>query len=457
MYYEPTDRSNEIKYNNIKFIEFEAVVAYTRGYDIKTNLLSGDGAKLYDFCLEFFIKFNQHPTDDYLENLSDFKVPEELNNEEFINEELQKYFLTQQIQRKSAEVANTAVDDPHTALKDWEQFSFTINNTLDREDGEIQKFTDIDQRLNNFFDSDKGVIKKRCEFGLPTFDENTGGLCDGDLSIIIGATNQGKSWLSKYIIMYNVLRGKKVVLLPFEEIAEESIRRFDAIFGQLSSTAYINKTLDAFQVNEVQKKAVTWKYQNNHGTQGELWIPPIKDIKRGSAAEISNLYKKFDADLIVVDQLSNMSKSLDWKDIAEFAKDLKGAAIAAQRPLLALAQAKINMKKGIDEVGLEVVALGEEIARNADSAIYVGNDTDSDEMNTKLFKLLKTRRGKKDIITRNVWNLSYSTIQEAGILEPEALEKKAQEKKTFNTRGDSSNTKQALSKQDFAFAWSTKK
>lgn len=438
-----------IKFTKVKYIEFLGLISLIQGGEINNKFFEGEAKKLYEFIEDYHSRFSVYPTVDYVTSLTEHEKPTENLDDQFINSELKTFQLGVKIQKVTGEIGSRASEDPKKALDLLTQFLYETSYFNESEVEDI-KFTDIDKRLQDYLTEDK-IINTRCDFGLPVIDENTYGLCDGDVVLVVGGSNQGKSWLSKKIALTNTLKGKRIVLLPFEEMGEESIRRFDAIFGGVSSKSYIEKKLDAVQLAKLGEKAMQWKLTNH---TGELIIPDIQNVRPGNMNDIVKLYKKYDADLVIIDQLNLFSPSYDWKDLASCVKALKSLAVSIKKPILVVAQAKMNIIKPIEEVGMEIVALGEEISRNADTVLYIGNDRDSDQLGTKFFKLIKTRRGSVGIITRNTWNINFSQIEEMGQFIPEV--KPREHKKTQYQPKQQNNMVNAMNPSQYTTAWTAK-
>lgn len=436
----------------LHYVEFQAIVAYLNNEDVEVNFLFGEAKRLYTWVEDFATKFNTYPTIDYIESLTGYNCPAELIPVDHINELLRKEWLARKIQLVSTNVSTGAVENPERALNDMANFLFEMNCVLNKDAKSVIKFSDIDRRIEEYETLQKPIYNTRCTFGLPMIDGNTEGLCDGDVAIIVGDTNQGKSWLSKKVALNAVMQGKKVVLLVFEEMENEAISRVDSIFGNVPSKQYMGRTLDAQQLMNLKKRVVEWKVSRS-GPKGELWVPKTTDIQRGSAVDIVKLYKTYDADLIIIDQLTLLSSSLKWDDMGGLLRDLKEAAVALQKPILVLTQTNMSVVKSIDEVGLEVIAHAKDITRHADTIIYVANDRDCDQIGTKFFKLLKTRRGKK-IITRNRWDLDFSMIEEMGEFIPEIKQAKGSSTSSKGQKRDNApQQKPAMS--DYTMAWRT--
>jgi replicative DNA helicase len=158
--------------------------------------------------------------------------------------------------------------------------------------------------------------KQAAEFSWPFAKLNTlqsGGMRRGQLVIVSGYTNEGKSHFAAQILDSNHKQGARVCLYDNEmDPAEQAARRATRMTGVPYSTIISGK-LDKPDEQKIVK----------HLNSGAFW--PIVDIAGWSAEEICHHIRHERWDLVVVDILHNIPFS-DERELAAAVARLKAAA-----------------------------------------------------------------------------------------------------------------------------------
>ena len=137
--------------------------------------------------------------------------------------------------------------------------------------------------------------------GFKTFDERTGGVFPGELTLIAAVTGLGKSTLVKQLVANFVMQGKNVLLAANEEYLEQVEHKLDAVFTGIPYQAFKRATLDADQMT-------AWKKKIDHdmSKMGKLYIEEVPAFTDVSLVEYA--YRKLEAkgikiDVILIDHL----------------------------------------------------------------------------------------------------------------------------------------------------------
>lgn len=403
--------------------EFQLLVHYLGNAKISREYLSGNALYVLELLDNYEQRYGQRAPFDYLSSITGERSVGELYPIPFLEERIQKEYVFRELSYIIEQGRSLISDDARKALTKVKSLTDDLDRKLFLEEinEQTEYFSDYDKRLSALLKTDPDnvnpddtVFKTRCYFGLPIIDMHTQGLCENDCVLIFGQTNQGKTMLTKRIATHIVTEQKKrVLLLSFEEEPNFAIHTVDAFYSGVNSISYMNRTLDAVQ----RMKMLNRFNELTQTGHGELIIPPVEKYRRGSMVDIINLTKIHKPDVIIIDQLTFTAKSLSWDDMGQYMRDIKNTAKRLKVPIVVLTQGKASAKT-IWEIGYEGVAHAEEIPRTADTIVYVGNDQDSPEVGIKLFKLIKSRKGSKNIITRNRWDIQLSLIEELGIMEP---------------------------------------
>lgn len=387
-----------------------------------TELLSDQAKQFFDQVQKYKTSYGANPPIDFLEGLCGKKFIPTNYDSKFLTDQLVYEFLQFKLKYLSQQAQYLSHEDPKSAFSYLQQEVRNIGIKIDFDMSErIYRFSDYAVRLARLKSGEKEtdpIIKTRCNFGLPIIDDQTHGLCEGDFVLIAGQTNEGKSWLTKKIATdISLKQHKKVLMIILEEDERVAIHLVDSIFAKMDSKAYMMNNLPDYEKDRVLKQFED--YENLDVAKGDVIIPDANALLRsGNLMAVVDMCTQFQADVVFIDQITLISKSLEYYDMSDMGLQSKVIAKTMGIPVVGVAQAK-KEPKSIFEVGYEVIAHSEELSRNADTIIYVAPDKQCLEFGVKYLKLLKTRRGQKDIVTRNRWNLSTSDIDEIGTLNPD--------------------------------------
>lgn len=428
--------------------EFHLLVAYARGELINDKYLTKDAHLVYTTMSDYYTRYKSHLPEQYLTDWCGKPIPIQLPAKPFMDEQIKRDWLTLVLQDRCDIIAGEAAQDPHKAWGKLNEEILSIAKELDFGGTEIvHRFSDYRERLKRIQEGNVDpIFTQLSSFGLPLMDKETYGICAGDLVIIAAKTNEGKSWLGKRITLTSAVdHHQRVLVLPFEEDLSVAIHRFDALYGNVPSIDYMRGFLDPSSLTRIQQRF------DQLQLRGDIIIPEEGiGLRKGSVPDILKLIRKYEANIVVIDQLSLFSKSLNWEDFATLTRDIKLANVMTNTATIAMTQAS-KFAKPIIEVGTECISNSEEIARNADSIIYGAPDSESRDPKVKYLKLLKTRRGAKSIITRNLWDLDVSRIEELGIYDEEELEREASAptRHNYTTQEYKSDTKEVVTTWDW--------
>lgn len=166
----------------------------------------------------------------------------------------------------------------------------------------------------DYFDPDNGVENNRgtgLSLGLPTLDEATGGVCRGEMALVMAATNGGKSTWLVHIAALAVAQGLNVFFASLEMPAHAMKMRFEAKF----------KAMDAHKGTRIMEK--------DRGNLDIFCAPPssIDSLKLRSG--ISGLIVR--PDVVIIDSgdlmVSSRSWGNQWEEEKEVFESLKALAL----------------------------------------------------------------------------------------------------------------------------------
>lgn len=404
---------------SVNSIEFQAILYYCRGEDLNKGLLTQNCMELLELVDHYRDAHGNMPSDFLIFKAVGQTLQGDLLPYSYIVNRLQADFLHREVKYLCDRTSHSVDEDPISALDTLlEKTTQLIETTsLNSSGDDVVKFSDYPKRVEELLkfapdDPQKtSIFNQLCSWGFPTLDRYTQGICEGDVCVIFGMTNEGKSFLVKKLAQQIVTeQQQKILYLTFEETPDVAVHMIDSLYTEVPSTSYMNRTLDMVGRLKVQKAFNRLTEEQN---KGEIIIPPITNFRRGDLREVSKLIRLYGATILVIDQLTFTAKSLAWEDMGEFVRNLKVLCRDQKIACLLVTQAKKD-SRSVWEIGYEAVAHSEEIPRTADTVIYVPPSAESVEAGTKLLKLVKTRRGEKEIIITIQWDLSSSIIREVG-------------------------------------------
>lgn len=450
---------------DVSDLEFHIVCGHiTSGFKFNTGLLSEQARQFLKQIQDYKVSYNATPPMEFMEGLCDKKYVPNSYDPKFLIDQLVYEFLQFKLKALAQQTQYLSHQDPKSAFAYLQQEVRNIGVKVDSETAEkIYRFSDYNIRLARMRSGEveETIIKTRCWFGLPIIDENTQGLCEGDFILIAGQTNEGKSWLSKKVSTEIALKQhKRVLMIVLEEDERVAVHLVDSIFAKVDSTAYMRNALPDYEKDRMFKHFED--YENLPVEKGDIIIPDVRSLLRsGNLMAIADMCAEHKVDTVIIDQITLMSKSLEYHEISDMGLQSKVLAKTMGIPVIGIVQAK-REPKSIFEVGYEVIAHSEELSRNADSILYVAPDKQCLEFGVKYIKLLKTRRGKKDIITRNRWNLSTSDIDEIDMLNQDddsvtvqGYKPKIRRPSDMNNQGNKGPSPMEASAKKTNFSWSS--
>jgi KaiC/GvpD/RAD55 family RecA-like ATPase len=213
------------------------------------------------------------------------------------------------------------------ALKDSEVVEGSLSNSLD-------EFYDKYKKVQS------GEIAVGLKTGFPTFDKNTGGLKPGELDLVIGASNDGKS-VCLINIAHNLYKeGKSIIYFSVELPKDQIIRRFLSLAANINIDRFRDGILTVAENERLIKTIDEFKQKKN--------MFYIVDDPTCTAESVVAKYKdlslKNKKDLIIIDYLGIMKakKASDqkWETLGQISLDLRHIARTYNIPVLTAQQVR---------------------------------------------------------------------------------------------------------------------
>jgi len=179
----------------------------------------------------------------------------------------------------------------------------------------------------------------------------TGGMHEEEFIVLYGRPGNMKTWCALAIAAYAYKYANKRVLVYSKEMSQTQLaRRTASILAEVDYAHLMEGRLtdEAFErFKDTLENLKSDEEANQRGSQRRaITFENDQNLKQGSTVDgIAVLCERFDPDLVIVDGAYHLrdsrtkSKTVDWKNIAHVAQDLKTLAQSLQIPLIATAQA----------------------------------------------------------------------------------------------------------------------
>jgi replicative DNA helicase len=361
--------------------------------------------ELFDFSLDYYIRseFKQTITQEFLEEkYDDYFARNEWPEEEYlvnvlIEEMVAKYrkATTQSILLKAA---NTLEEDPEAGISlALASLSKVQNDTSTRE--RIEIYGDgYDRRVNDYIDevANPTKDKKGIYLGWDELNDHMYGIQKGELAVVVGIPNVGKSWVGSVIALEAARRKTKVYFASLELRKELTLMRLDCLASGVPYSRYERGQLTP---NELKRLKEAREEIMEFG-EYLLIDSPSKKTER-SVMELYSKAKHWGAELMVGDQLSWITTDKSYGSASNFQTLQMSEVItdvASTNREMGMASvwlAQFNreaMKNKKGRGGLGNIGLSSQIEQIVDMAIGIGATREMKQQEALVMDIMKSRR-----------------------------------------------------------------
>ena len=373
---------------------------------IRSEHFFDDGVReLFDFSLDYYIRseFKQTITQEFLEDkYDDYFARNEWPEEEYlinvlIEEMVAKYrkATTQSILLKAA---NTLEEDPEAGISlALASLSKVQNDTSTRERIEIYG-EGYDRRVNDYIDevANPTKDKKGIYLGWDELNDHMYGIQKGELAVVVGIPNVGKSWVGSVIALEAARRKTKVYFASLELRKELTLMRLDCLASGVPYSRYERGQLTP---NELKRLKEAREEIMEFG-EYLLIDSPSKKTER-SVMELYSKAKHWGAELMVGDQLSWITTEKSYGSASNFQTLQMSEVItdvASTNREMGMASvwlAQFNreaMKNKKGRGGLGNIGLSSQIEQIVDMAIGIGATREMKQQEALVMDIMKSRR-----------------------------------------------------------------
>lgn len=423
---------------------------YLADKDAHTGKISdNEYSLLFDFCMDYFSLYNYLPTNtaiglelaeaselDPFTKRSVLEVLDAVSGYPVVEGEFQ-YILDQILAEYKR---NSMLSIIHKSIDSIDEGSIDDSlNYIQKNLAELQAVTDkrdidrmpkyiwqVAEQYLSKLDSGESLIGAAIPYGFQDLDMILGGIYQGELSVLVGGMNVGKSFVGGAVGYTNVFEyGNKVVFANLEMDEEQVMVRLLSRQTGIPSRRIRRETFSSSE-REILKAALedlSDRQKNNN-----LVLFDINHCLTPAILE-RNIDLKFGddwPDLIILDyideMLPNRSTGQKWSDLDSVIHDLKHMCLRHKTRILSMTQ--LNAK-GIQNINADMTNVSyKSIAKVADTMLLLLEDPDmpyigpgpNETVGTPghiIVKVLRARNDAKNISTKLLVEFATTSIQQS--------------------------------------------
>ena len=373
---------------------------------IRSEHFFDDGVReLFDYSMDYYIRsqFKKTVDQDFLETkFDDYFAKHEWPEEEYLVgvlvEELITKYRKASTQSALLKAANALEDDPEAGI------SLALNSlTKIQSDTSTRERIEIygegyERRVNEYIDEIANPTKDRkgIYLGWDALNDHMYGIQKGELAVVVGIPNVGKSWVGSVIALEAARRKNKVYFASLELRKELTLMRLDCLESGVPYSRYERGQLTP---NELKRLKEAREEIMEFG-EYLLIDSPSKKSER-SVMELYSKAKHWGADLMVGDQLSWISTEKSYGSasnyqtlqMAEVITDV--ASTNREMGMASVWLAQFNReaaksKKG--RGGLANIGLSSQVEQIVDVALGIGCTQEMKRNEALVLDIMKSRR-----------------------------------------------------------------
>jgi replicative DNA helicase len=373
---------------------------------VRSEHFFDDGVReLFDYSLDYYVRseFKSTVTRDFLETkFEDYFVRNEWPEEEYLVgvliEELMTKYRKATTQSALLKAANALEEDPEVGI------SMALNSlTRIQSDTSTRERIEIygdgyERRVNEYMDevSNPTKDKKGIYLGWDALNDHMYGIQKGELAVVVGIPNVGKSWVGSVIALEAARRKTKVYFASLELRKELTLMRLDCL---VSGVPYARYERGQLTPNELKRLKEAREEVMEFGEYLLIDSPSRKSER--SVMELYSKAKHWGAELMVGDQLSWISTEKSYGSASNFQTLQMSEVItdvASTNREMGMASvwlAQFNreaMKKKNGRGGLAQIGLSSTIEQIVDMAIGIGATKEMKQQEALVMDILKSRR-----------------------------------------------------------------
>lgn len=379
-----------------------------------------DTREIWEFAVQYWrdSSFQKAPTQDVLfKKFPELDLGKSDESATFVVQELKRQFTIRQVKESVRNLAVKTLKDPLNAVEEFSNDMWRIRQRNRERSNSTDLVDDIQERRRRYAEraekADQGVLGE--SIGFEQIDEMTGGIMPGELAILAAPPKTGKSWHGLQIIRRAMERGRRSIYFTLEMPTGDMSDRLESLISGVSYDRYSKGRLGTDEL------ATLHETQDRLREMGSVLITKPKFGERTVESIIATA-KDFEADIIVIDQLSFMETGRQttsrWDDVSRMVLELKSAISEDedwQLPVVLIAQFNREGAKAGDSASISQLGMTSELERTSDMIMSLAQSKEQKANSVMTFQVLASRRGEpsRHLLRRElVQKTEYSYLRE---------------------------------------------
>jgi replicative DNA helicase len=260
--------------------------------------------------------------------------------------------------------------------------------------------------------------------GLRRLDAVTGGLQRQKMSVVIGRTGGGKSWLNLFFVANAIKSGHTFILYPLEMTLYDTAFRLYTIFShQMFGADKAISNLDLMHGKVTKAKIVRLMHLLEDRFAGRLLVADVGSlsdpytIERIDAEVELHRPDGFWVDYITLMKAPGGKGIDDWGAIRVLSQGIKG--ISMRRNTMGGCSAQVNreaLRQKVFLPRLEHISYGDSIGQDSDLVVSINRPANDPHL---YYALVKHRGGPEFGKTRVKWDVDSGDIGETAHQDPD--------------------------------------
>lgn len=373
-----------------------------------------------DFIFSHHQQFGNVPdAETFMNEFKDFDLVEVHESDKYLIETLQEQFMYSKMVPFVHKLADLVTEDSKGAV----QFIMSQMDEMKRLSAQYKTGYDIvknsDDRRNEvkFRHEAKGLLGVTT--GIKELDEITHGWLKEDFIVIVGRTNEGKTWVMLFFLVAAWIAGVSVFLYS-GEMSETLVGfRFDTLNAHFSNNAMMSGKSNLGSDSEPRTLEDYFDYLDNLSTTDVPFVvctPKHIGGKRLTIPVLHQIIEQYKPGIVGIDQLSLMDDFRAGKGeqsrlrYTHIAEDLYLTSEKYGIPILSPAQAnrdaKKNAKNNEETPELEHISESDGVGQNATRVIAIKQLGPTMKLGLK-----KNRYGKNNQEVLLIWDIDKGIVK----------------------------------------------
>lgn len=341
---------------------------------------------VFNFVERFFEKFSKFPKPDTIKDkFPAFNIKEPKEPYRYFLDEAVQMRMLKDIQQSINKVEQRiASEDRRGAIESFIESARSLT-LLDVTSKDVDFKESFESFLADYLEKQSGIEDASAfglSVGLPTIDEETGGLLPGDYWTVLGRPGSMKSYsLCKFAVEFADQVDGNVLFVSKEMVASHIYGRMMALVGEQSYAMLRKYKLDEETIEGIHKKMMRLK--------GNIKITDeVRDVMG-----IKPKAMEHQAQVLIIDGLYLFAKEDDWREVAKASRTARNIALELKIPSVSSVQFN---RKGSKKMHIDNAAFSDAIGQ--DASVVLGQQRVYDEvlekpLNQIKMEILKSRDG----------------------------------------------------------------